>query len=1049
MRFLNYCLTTVLLLTLSSTIANAQYFVDFEGEDETKGAYGEGQVVLSGLSWTLSEALIGSLANDKKNGNRSMRMRRSGTTPSIAYMNEDKLNGIGEVSFLYARYGTETGQPTLHVEYSTNEGADWTTIGDPITDYPDNLTLWSFDVNIPENGRIRLRTDIDGTDERRLNIDDIQITDYLGTIEVNPSELVGFEQDLSTGQPSAEQSFDVSGFDLGEEVIINAPEFFEISLTSGGTFEKSITLATTDGELAATTVYVHLNGDFAEANIEEQIEITSEQSSTAFVTLKGNIIGPNIIVSTTSLALFTQTLPDPSGEQTFNVEAENLTSDLIIETVAPYEISLTSGADFGQSITLAPVDGEVALTQVFVRLNGNESNQEVLGEVKLNAADAAERIVSLTGEIIGSPTISITPEDLEKFTQYLPVPSSCQIVTIQGTDLADNIELTVSDNYEISLTGGTNYTNTLILEHVDGFVDANIYLRLNGATQNQSETGELTASSLDAATEIKNLAGKIVEQGNFSSIIIDFEGEGETKGSYNEDVVTLSGLDWVLNEVLIGTTDNDWKNGERAARLRGRDGSHFTLITPKENGLGNISFLYRRYGTDGAQQPWGVFYSNDGGNTWNEIGDPIVADETVRSFSKTIDVSGEIMVKIQLMTAPGETGDRRINIDDILLTDYQGQVYAEPNQLDAFTQNIGTPSTSQLFSVSGNDLIDDVVVEGSANFEVSLDDETFTESITIPHVDGTLEATTVYARLNGASPVNQTNEVILVKSTGAVSDTVFVEGEILGPELEVSVFALGIFEQIIGTPSESMSFLLTGIRVADDVVLTAPNGYEVALTVDGEYTSTLNFSSDEENEVNQEVFVRLNSNQAAEVIEGNLVISTTHINDVLVYLEGTTLCDGTLQAEVDFFDEYTLTATEEGYAYQWIDCDNEFAEIVGEEEMTYSPEEVGNYAVILTNTETNCADTSECVFIESVSLDEMELNLSVTAYPNPFTNEVTVESSTHIRSIQVLDALGKIILTKEVNHHIEHINTQAWKKGVYLIRIRSTSDTEQVLRVVK
>ncbi len=183
--------------------AMAAYVVDFEGDDETKNAYADGNVVLNGLEWRLTEALIGTLDNDKKNGARSLRMRRSGTTVGVAEMLEDKVGGIGSISFLYARYGNETDQPDLFVEYSTDAGIQWHAAGLSITNFPVTLTEWTVDLNLAGTARIRLRTDTGGSNERRMNIDDIVISDFCdGTPLVTTADIGGITP--STALPGGE-----------------------------------------------------------------------------------------------------------------------------------------------------------------------------------------------------------------------------------------------------------------------------------------------------------------------------------------------------------------------------------------------------------------------------------------------------------------------------------------------------------------------------------------------------------------------------------------------------------------------------------------------------------------------------------------------------------------------------------------------------------------------------------------------------------------------------------------------------------------------------
>jgi hypothetical protein len=158
--------------------------------------------------------------------------------------------------------------------------------------------------------------------------------------------------------------------------------------------------------------------------------------------------------------------------------------------------------------------------------------------------------------------------------------------------------------------------------------------------------------------------------GGGDSVLIDFEGPGETKTAYASGTVNLSGFDFDMTEAVIGTLAADFRNGERSARFRGRDGSSMTMLEDKPNGLGEISFLYRIYGSDGDQQPWAVEYSSDGGDNWIQIGGSFTATADVQTFSETVEVEGDVRVRIRIDSEPGNTGNRRMNVDDILLTNF-------------------------------------------------------------------------------------------------------------------------------------------------------------------------------------------------------------------------------------------------------------------------------------------------------------------------------------------------------------------------------------------
>ncbi len=200
---MKYLIRLLFAITLGVApfIANAQLFEDFELGD--KSAYAFGYDILETGEWAFDDALIGTLANDKKNGAKSVRIRNSG----YLEMNFDYPNGMLELSFYAANYGTNTGGAVL-VSYSTNGGANWTPFGDAIT-LGAALTQYTF--SQPVSGNIRLK--FEKTSGDRINIDDVQIIDYVETIEdptlalqVNELEYGNestFDFGMNTGQATA------------------------------------------------------------------------------------------------------------------------------------------------------------------------------------------------------------------------------------------------------------------------------------------------------------------------------------------------------------------------------------------------------------------------------------------------------------------------------------------------------------------------------------------------------------------------------------------------------------------------------------------------------------------------------------------------------------------------------------------------------------------------------------------------------------------------------------------------------------------------------
>ncbi|WP_430406704.1 T9SS type A sorting domain-containing protein [Fluviicola sp.] len=149
-------------------------------------------------------------------------------------------------------------------------------------------------------------------------------------------------------------------------------------------------------------------------------------------------------------------------------------------------------------------------------------------------------------------------------------------------------------------------------------------------------------------------------------------------------------------------------------------------------------------------------------------------------------------------------------------------------------------------------------------------------------------------------------------------------------------------------------------------------------------------------------------------------------------------------AGITSLDVITLQATGTG-TYQWINCSGQA--IAGETNATFTATSNGSYAVIVSNG--TCSDTSDCVVISHVGLDENKNSFGVALTPNPAQNDVKVTfTGVKEASIIIYDAQGKVVMTVNQVQSGEMLSLEAFERGVYLVNIMTTSGnhTERLVK---
>jgi len=226
------------------------------------------------------------------------------------------------------------------------------------------------------------------------------------------------------------------------------------------------------------------------------------------------------------------------------------------------------------------------------------------------------------------------------------------------------------------------------------------------------------------------------------------------------------------------------------------------------------------------------------------------------------------------------------------------------------------------------------------------------------------------------------------------------------------------------------------------VVLTNANGCDSIITLD----LTINYNTeytDVQIACNEYTWVDGNT-----YTEDNNTATVVLVNDDGCYSLVT--LDLTIQLDTDeviLSEPNTLQALIEGVSYQWLDCSDNFAPLAGETNQSFAPTTSGTYAVQLI--QSNCIDTSACVELILTDIDEIDLDGSITIYPNPTKRDIVIDFG-HLQNmnVELYSPLGELLAQHRTVNESSYRFSLDDVAGVYFVRIWF-GESSRVYRVVK
>lgn len=153
-------------------------------------------------------------------------------------------------------------------------------------------------------------------------------------------------------------------------------------------------------------------------------------------------------------------------------------------------------------------------------------------------------------------------------------------------------------------------------------------------------------------------------------------------------------------------------------------------------------------------------------------------------------------------------------------------------------------------------------------------------------------------------------------------------------------------------------------------------------------------------------------------------------------------------AEVIVAGDLLASSTSVG-VFQWLDCQNNFEPLPGENNDTMMVAFPGTYALV--NGAGDCMDTSACVQVTLTGIQIDETDQEIGIFPNPVSSRLFINGHDGllVREINLRNAIGeKVIIQRDV-HSSASLDLSGCGPGLYFLEMRFTNGRNYVFRVVK
>lgn len=612
------------------------------------------------------------------------------------------------------------------------------------------------------------------------------------TITVNPQSPPVVTTNAVTGNISAcvgttsaspaIQQFIVSGSSLTAPVTATAPTGFEVSLTAGSGYGKSVSLNQSAGNISNTPIYVRSAAADAVGPISGNVVLSSTGAANQNVAVSGvvnalpavNAISSQIVISgaaTTSVNFtgtgnaFTWTNDTP----TIGLAASGTGN------IAPF-IAVNKSAN--------PVKATVVVTP-------HSAGYAYVANSQSNAVSVINTITNTVVKTIGvgsSPlTVAVSPDDSKVYVANSLSDNISVISTASNTVIA-TVPMQVSPSgmifspdgsklYVSSIGSNIIYIINTSANGISGSITGD-YIGFGMAITPDGKTlyvaDESTKYVSVFSTVTNSLITNILVGGNPYDVVMS--PDGTTAYSIND----LSGDVSVIN-TATNTVATTFKVGFNPyGAVVSPDGKRLYVANQSTGTISVINTadqsLIKLINTGG--NPSGVSLNGDGSLLYvaDHANGAIVINTATNSVLTKVTVGTTPISMGNFITkgtgCAGDPTNFTITVNPALPEIVAGTASGSISACEG-TSSI-SPNIEQ-FIASGSNLSADITVKAPAGFEVSLSStDGYGNSLALTPVDGTVNNTTIYVRSSATGAVGYTSSSVILTSTNALLQSVAI-----------------------------------------------------------------------------------------------------------------------------------------------------------------------------------------------------------------------------------------------------------------------------------